>query len=148
MITGNIRDCEKYYRVHKSLKMAFDFLKTVNEDTPQGSYVLEENSVRVNVSGNVEPVDGYKPFEAHRDFIDVHFIVKGAEKFGYSNVNKLKVTKDYDEKEDYMLLSGDVDSVTLSKGDFCMVFPEDAHIPCIEKCSEEQLKRAVVKIRL
>lgn len=57
--------------------------------------------------------EGIRMFEAHRDFIDIHFILSGSEVFGYSNVDSLKLTKEYDQDADYLLLDGDRNLLTL-----------------------------------
>ncbi len=148
MITGNIKDCEKYYSIHKNFEKAFDFLKTLSEESELGKRILEENNLTVNVA-EYETVPGApRQFEAHKDFIDIHYVIKGSETFGYSNLSKLEVTKEYDEAGDYLLLDGAADELELSEGDFCVVFPEDAHIPFIKKCCEGTLKRATAKVRL
>ena len=73
--------------------------------------------------------------------------ILGEEGMGYSDVSKLTVTKEYDESADYLLLSGAYDKLIMKVGDFCVTFPEDAHIPAMT-AGGEGLKKAVVKIRL
>lgn len=148
MITGNIKDYKKYCSIHKNFEKTFEFLKTLSEESELGSTVLEENTLRVNVS-QYETVPGApREFEAHKDFIDIHYVIKGSEVFGYSNLSKLTVTKEYDKEGDYFLLDGAADELALGEGDFCVVFPEDAHIPFIKKCCDGTLKRATAKVRL
>ena len=87
-----------------------------------------------------------KLFEAHRKYIDLHYIFEGTEQFGYANVQTLKPVTEYSEADDYILLEGEVNRITLREGDFVIAFPEDAHIPALKYQNSEKVKRAVVKI--
>ena len=87
-----------------------------------------------------------KIFEAHRKYIDLHYIIDGVEQFGYANIDTLTPAGEYNEADDYILLCGEVNRITLSNGDFVIAFPEDAHIPALKYKNSEKVKRAVVKI--
>ena len=89
-----------------------------------------------------------KVFEANRKFIDIHFMIDGEETFGYANVNDLRAITEYNDKEDYLLLNGNINRIRLGNGDFCIVFPEDAHIPAMEYGGSKKAKKAIVKIPL
>lgn len=144
MITANIKNCEKYYGVHKDFKAVFEHLKTIKPGDEK--CVISEGNVWVNPPAVANT--GGTTFEAHKNFIDIHYICAGKEKFGYADVETLKTTKAYDEKEDYALFEGDINEITLNTGDFIVVFPEDAHVPAMGKIGDDTLIRAVAKIRL
>ena len=84
-------------------------------------------------------------FEAHKDYLDIHYCIEGSEGIGYANIDTLTPETEYDSENDYLLLSGKVNKTVLNKGDFCVVFPEDAHIPAMHG-NESEVKKAVVKI--
>ena len=150
MITGNIKDAKRYYSVAEGFREAFEMLASLTPETPSG-VVTERDGFRISV---MEPVrsdfdknGNPRVFEAHRNYLDIHFVISGEEGMGYSDISKLSVTKEYDEGGDYLLLSGDYDKLILKPGDFCITFPEDAHIP-VMTAGGAGLKKAVVKIRL
>lgn len=147
MITGNIGDCEKYYSVNKYFKEAFEILKNYTSDCFEN---YKSDYVTINTSDTVTCdilKDGTpKPFEAHRNYLDIHYVIDGEEGFGYSNIKDLTPTTEYNSDGDYQLFKGVVNSIVLKKGDFCIVFPEDAHIPCMNTDKEHNVKRCVVKI--
>lgn len=149
MITGNIKDCEKYYSVNPLFREAFEALKSFVEGK---SEKYESDNLTFGVgcatSSNFSQDGKSKVFEAHRKFLDIHFVVEGEEVMGYANVNDLTPITDYVEGDDYQLLEGYINKIRLSKGDFCIVFPEDAHIPCMSFEKDSPVKRTVVKIRV
>lgn len=150
MITGNIKDAKRYYPVVEGFREAFEILASLTPDVPCG-VVTERDGFRISVMENVradlDKNGNPRVFEAHRNYLDIHFVISGEEGMGYADISKLTVTKEYDESGDYLLLSGDYDKLILKPGDFCITFPEDAHIPAMT-AGGEGLKKAVVKIRL
>lgn len=149
MIIDSLAHAGIYYGVHKDFKEVFDFLAQITSETESGKYVLREGEVWVNVS-RVEDAsaEDKSTFEAHRNFLDIHFIFDGEELFGYSNIDRLQVTKPYSAEGDYELLEGDIQKFTLKSGDFCVVYPEDAHIPNLRKTCEGVEVRVIAKIKL
>ncbi len=148
MIVGNIKDAKRYYSVNENFGAAFEFLSSLDA-TAEGSY--EFTGFRVNVLDSVGSdvaADGTpRVFEAHRDYLDIHYCIQGTEGMGYSDIEKLAVVKEYVKDEDYLLASGKVNKLILGVGDFCIVFPEDAHIPAMVG-EGGAFKKAVVKIKL
>lgn len=149
MITGNIKDCEKYYNVHPLFKEAFEGLKSFVEGT---STKYESDNLTFGIgcctTSNFSPDGKAKVFEAHRKYLDIHFVAEGEECMGYANVNDLTPITDYVDDGDYQLLEGHINKIRLGKGDFCVVFPEDAHVPCMSFEDDKPVKRTVVKIRV
>ena len=151
MVLANIKDAERYYSLNPCFQKAFEFLKTLTSSSKDG--IVEEN-YKVNFSGNfIETADKNpdgteKSFEAHRKYIDIHYCVCGSEGIGYADIATLTPTTEYDEENDYLLLSGEYQKVVLREGDFCIVFPEDAHIPMMSGDHASKLMKAVVKIKL
>ena len=134
MITGNISNAERYFSVNKNFEKAFTFLKTL---TPSSAGVFEFDGFKVIIS---EPETSCTPekettFEAHKKYLDIHYVIEGSEIIGYADINFLTPTTQYFEDDDYLLLRPQ---------DFCIVFPEDGHIPAIG--NGKYLKKAVVKI--
>ena len=93
MITGNIKDCEKYYGVHKDFEAVFECLKKISKDSEK--CVIKEGQAWINAP--ITPKGNGKNFEAHKKFIDIQYILSGSEVFGYSEVKRLKIIKEYSE---------------------------------------------------
>jgi YhcH/YjgK/YiaL family protein len=149
MIVANLKDAEKYYGVHKDFKAAFEFLKSLSVDSPDGTTVFRDGEVWCGVTTSAAKVDdgGEKTFEAHRKFIDIQCVIKGQEVMGYSDISEVGETKlPYDESRDVGLYGGEYSTLILKDGDFAVFFPEDAHIPFIS--NPEGHKKAVFKIKV
>ena len=151
MILANIKDADRYCSINPCFSAVFEFLKTLTTESKEG---FVGDDYKVNFSGkfidtsDTNPDGSEKSFEAHRKYIDIHYCISGSEGIGYADVSSLKPTTEYDEENDYFLLSGSYQKVVLRKGDFCIVFPEDAHIPMMVGDTGDRLMKAVAKVKL
>ena len=87
--------------------------------------------------------DGF--WEAHRRYIDLQYVIQGAEKIGYANLSRL-TQGEYDASKDFLPLYGEGDFLTLKDGSFVILMPEDAHMPGIAFDSLLPVKKIVIKI--
>ena len=89
--------------------------------------------------------------EAHRKYLDLHYVISGEERVGYINVDKCTAAMKFNEEEDYILFDNKLDEfsseeiswVNLKEGNFMVFFPEEAHVPLIGK---GKIKKVVFKI--
>ena len=148
MIIDNINNCQIYQGLHKDFSKIFEVLKTLPIDSMTEKLVFDVGNSWIYPPTVLNEITGIKQLEAHKEFIDIHYILSGTEKFGYANISNLKTAKSYDAEADYELLDGETEFFTLKTGDFCIVYPQDAHIPAFQKIGDENLVRVVAKIRL
>ena len=148
MITDSLKNSEMYYAMNSYFPDIFAKIKSLTKADIGKKLVLEEDAAWVSVSSVESAPEGVRRFEAHKKFLDIHFVLEGEETFAYANVDGLTPDTAYNEAEDCLLLNGDGTKLTLRTGDFCIVFPQDAHIPILEKSSEGKLVRGVAKIKL
>lgn len=144
MVTGNIKNCERYYPLHKHFKDVFEYLKNVKKE--DGKYVISEGNAWVNppvVRNACSDI-----YETHRKFIDIHYILSGSQVFGCCDPSRLTVTEEYDEEKEYEFLKGKGDLIEMSEGDFIIVFPEDAHNIIIDFDDSRELVTVVAKVRI
>lgn len=142
-----IKDHIKYrsFYADARLQKAFEVLEGLQENTPVGKYQIAENAW-ITVSEIKKKQEQDFLFEAHRKYLDIHYVISGEERMAYASLDVLAVCKSYDADGDYELLQGTGDVLTLKKGDFCIVYPQDAHVPTVDQ--SPYLKKAVVKILL
>ena len=148
MIKDNIKNYKTYISIHKDFEKVFEFLTNLDSNTKSGKYVIDEDRVWVNILESEPDAKAERQYEAHRDFIDIHYIISGGEKFGCSEIDKLRETVPYDKGNDVLFLEGELNSLLMKTGDFIVTFPQDAHIPAMNKISDDILVRAVAKIKL
>ena len=148
MITDHIRNRDKYYFLGEDYKLALDYFAALtgepfeDEDIPIGngnSSIKARNLMTKTVEDS--------SFEAHRVFADIHFVVDGKEKIGYTDLKKLE-PKTYDKEQDLAFLDGTGDFITLLPGYFLIAFPEDGHMPCVCVDEPEPIAKMIAKIEV
>lgn len=148
MIFDSLKNSETYYSMNRHFPDIFAKIRSITKADIGKKLVLDEGVAWVSTTATDSVPDGERVFEAHRDFLDIHFVLEGEETFACADVDALTPTTEYNPKEDYVLLSGKGNEFTLKPGDFCIVYPQDAHIPKLKKTSDGPLIRGVAKIKL
>jgi len=149
MIIDRLKNAGLYYGVSSSVKAAFEFLqKSDCEKLELGRHEIVGTNVYALVQKyETKPVD-QGIWEAHRKYIDVQFIYAGKELIGYSNIEEMKVVKEYDQTGDYLLVEGEGSFFNVDAGFFVLFAPEDAHMPCLTAASPCEVKKVVVKVAI
>lgn len=83
----------------------------------------------------------------HQKYIDVHIALADGESIGWKAIEDLKhYTKEYTESDD-CALSDDAPEyfVPLKKGEFAIVYPEDAHAPAV---GDGEIVKLIGKIKI
>jgi biofilm protein TabA len=114
-----------------------------------GRYEVDENYVYVNVEEYYTKTWDTGRFEAHRKYIDVHFVISGEEIISVEDINSLTIQGAYSEEDDIMYFSENIRAKEhlVSPGNFIVLYPDNAHRPCMMwgkvPC---KVKKAVFKI--
>ena len=84
--------------------------------------------------------------EAHRKYIDIHYLIRGCETIQIADVNEIHVEKEYDEEGDCLLGLAEGKTYLMKEGDYMVVLPEEAHLPGLAVGAPESVKKAVLKV--
>ncbi len=143
MIKDNLKYAKLYESVHPLFPAAFAFLKEAMSSPKEvGRYELAGGAFALVQSYDGKPADLCK-IEAHKKFIDIQCVLKGKEYFGVADLSTQEMYEDKFEEKDVAFYHGEVDLLTLTDGDFVIVFPEDAHRP---QQGESHIEKVVVKV--
>lgn len=96
------------------------------------------------------PKEG-RQLEAHRKYIDLQAVIFGREKIGWAETEGLTLEREkfssggdiafYKDEPEFWL--------PMREGSFTLLFPQDAHMPCIRFAAEgEKVRKVVVKIAI
>jgi YhcH/YjgK/YiaL family protein len=146
MIIDRLNNASVYYPLGKRLAAALRYLQETNLVTlPPGDYEIDGKSVYAIIRESVtKPLD-HGVWEGHRKYIDIHFVIEGAEQIGYAPIDSMK-PGEYDSEKDFLPLKGDGTFFYAIPGTFIIMFPQDAHLPGIALDIPKPFKKAVMKI--
>ena len=149
MIKDRLEHAEIYYGISENLKKGFEWLKN-NDLTalPDGRYKISGNEIYANVQSYETKDDAL--YEAHREYADIQFMIKGREKIGVADYSACSAAEEYNKDKDIEFLNcNKPDSYEIiEEGEFLVLFPQDAHKPSINPGNKQNVKKAVVKVRL
>ena len=130
MIFDAIENAERYYGLGDKFQKAFDFLKNADFSSIDKDLIEIDGK---NIYAMIQKYDTRKPkdakWETHQKYIDLQYMISGAENIGFVLSDYLDITEEYDEVKDFEFLDGMGDYVQLNEGEFVIFFPTDAHMP-------------------
>ena len=143
MILCNIGFCKN---LPEEYKVCIDFInKTDVKSISAGRYDLPGGGY-VNVCEYQTAAEDKCVKEAHRKYIDVHYMAAGTEIAKQALLNNV-TTEYYNEDEDYVAVSGAFNnSFVLKEGDIFIAYPEDAHLTRISIDESAPVKKFIFKI--
>jgi YhcH/YjgK/YiaL family protein len=145
MIIDRIENAAIYYPLHPKFKQAFDYISHIDVlTTPVGRHEIDD-SMYVLVQEYTTKLKEQGKWEAHRLYIDLQYVVQGAEGMGYANIHDLRQDK-YVAEKDFLPLFGEGQQIELRSGYFVLLFPEDAHMPSMSLDEPAPVRKIVVKI--
>lgn len=150
MIFDNIENASIYYNLSEKIKEGLLFLQNNDlKNMQKGKYIINDD-IYVNIEQYYpKPIENCK-LEAHKQYIDIQYIIEGEEMLGFININEKSLTplQTYDEKKDIIFYDGECNYLKAKQNDFIIFDTYDAHKPQI-KTNEKKtpVKKAVVKIR-
>lgn len=148
MVVDKISNAALYYSISERIEKALKFLQGLNGGSIEDRVEIDGDDVFAFPGAYTSRPHSESVWEAHKDFIDVQYIVDGNECIGYEYIKNLNVTQEYDEKTDALLLEGDGTMVKCGAGTFMILYPEDAHMPGVQDNEPCEMKKVIVKVRV
>jgi biofilm protein TabA len=149
MIADLLKQCHRYTSLSPRFAAAFEFLKKLPADQPDGRCDIEGDNCFALVQSYVTKPPMQGKFEAHRKYIDIQFIQAGCETILWSPLAALtQVTPPYAVEKDIAFFANPSQwtPVNLCAGQFAIFFPEDGHAPGLEYGEPVEVRKTVIKI--
>ncbi|GAA4301424.1 YhcH/YjgK/YiaL family protein [Aestuariibaculum suncheonense] len=151
MILDKIENISLYQGTHKNLDIALKYLKKGGySGLKAGKYNIQGDEVYaiIKVCKTKTAIQHKNVLEAHKKFIDIHYVIEGTEQIGFATLNKQIPIKAYNLEDDYALYKSSYNVLTMEKGMFAIFFPDDTHLPEIEFNKISDLKKVIVKVKI
>ena len=149
MIYAKNKDALSYLGIHPNLDMALrhiteEYLPTIGYDRVE----LKGSDVYATRFTYETLPDEECFFEAHKNYLDIHMMLSGSERVEIAPPEAL-AEFDRVEANDFYAYRGEGHyKLTLSPGDFLVVFPGDAHKIKMQADGPETVTKVVFKIRI
>ena len=148
MIIDLLKNAHLYYSLGARFKTAFEYLqKTDFTKLEKGKYEIDGENIFAIVN-EYDTIDAStEQMESHKKYIDIQYIVYGAERIGHELLQQQVPSKAYDEEKDFMLF-GEAPAFfsVLEQGMFAIFFPHDLHMPNLKIDGPQPVKKVVMKV--
>ena len=147
MIIDRIENTSMYSGLAPRLAVALAYLRDTDFSCVEpGRYDIDGDEIYALVQAYTTKDVSKGLWEAHRRYIDVQYVAGGNERMGYANLGDLTVSREYEDKDDFLLLQGEGDFLTMPAGTFIILGPQDAHMPQIAVGKPCEVTKVVVKV--
>ncbi|HEY8931243.1 MAG TPA: YhcH/YjgK/YiaL family protein [Mucilaginibacter sp.] len=140
---------EQYHKNPAMWDKAFAFLRDSDlTKIKPGKYAIDGTNVFAIVTEGAPKEFDASAWESHKNYIDLHYVVKGQETIGAAPVAKATVTKPYNETTDNANYNVQGQYYIATPDIFFLFFPSDAHRPGIKVAGYDVVKKVVLKIKV
>lgn len=148
MILDKFENAKQYAGLGKIFEVALEAAGKLNADSEALEFEVDGKQycfkAGIGMTGSTEG----RQYEIHRAYADVQFVLSGAETLYYNDSYNCT---EFDTERDFALVDGTGATVpvTLKPGMFCILFPEEAHMPgCNVGDTAGEEKKIVIKIKM
>lgn len=146
MIIDKITNAYLYYGLGKRIETALKAMVDIDITQKVGKHWMQGEEIYYLIQEYITKDLTQGRWEAHKNHIDIQYILSGRENIYYNNVNNLQPKDTYIEERDVYYLTGSGEKFLLEKGYFMILFPQDAHMACINTGTGEPVKKVTMKI--
>ena len=151
MIYDSINNIATYKGLSEDIYQGLTFLQNATPDIANGVYEITPR-VRAIVSEYETKPQNQNGYEAHKEYIDIQYLLAGEERVACLPIEWLTETKPYSQENDCALYSAVTSHqpsyLTLLPGYFAILYPQDGHMPQLSVKAPTKVKKVVIKVAL
>lgn len=149
MIFGNVENLSEYSFLEETIKACFSY--AAEHDLmayEKGRHDISGDEFFVNIVEYTTTAPENRFWEAHKEYLDIHFMLNGEEQIDLNFLKNMTV-KEYVPADDFVPMDGDKNaSVVLRNGDFLVCYPNDGHRTAVAVNGPAAIKKAIFKVKI
>ena len=149
MIFGNLNNLVEFPCLEEKVKECFAYAKSHDlVSYEKGSHEIDGERLFVNIVEYTTTTPEERFWEAHKNYLDVHVMLRGTEQIDVNFIQNMEV-KEFVAEEDFLPLEGEKNSsVILRDNDFLICYPSDGHRTAVAVNEPQTIKKAIFKVRV
>ena len=150
MIYDKINNLPTYKNFSKDIYEGLAFLAAMKPEIETGVHMINPR-VRAIVSEYETKEHNELGYEAHREYIDIQYLISGEEKICCVPLEYLKEKAAYNAEKDVAFYEeADVkpQELLLGNGYFAILYPQDGHMPQLCVKATTTVRKVVVKVKV
>ena len=147
MLFGNLNHLKEFSFLEKGIQECFAYAQTHDLlSFEKGSHPIDGERLFVNIVEYTTTNAEERFWEAHKQYLDVHIMLRGEEQIDLNFIQNMEV-KEFVEKDDSLPMDGEKNaSVILRDGDFLICYPSDGHRTAVAVEKPAAIKKAIFKV--
>lgn len=152
MIITTLSEMSEQSALSDNMRTALEFLKEHgNSPLDSGRFEIPDSPIGgFAQSYYTEEASDSLRYEAHREFIDVQYIISGSETMKWLPLDEIEVTQEYSQEGDCLLgvpQNGSQGDIPFRAGQVMILYPTDAHAPGVANGEGPlEVKKLVIKV--
>lgn len=150
MFYSNLKYVDQYPFLPEAFQKVWAYIRETDMGSLEnGSYEIEGKDIFVNIASYTSMTREERNFwEAHKEYVDVHYIIAGEEIIDVKLLDHVK-TGEYKEESDFLAIEARGGSaVHMHEKDVLILYPEEAHQTAVRVEEPTFVKKAIFKVRL
>ena len=151
MIYSSFRANDNLKKYPEAVRTALEYLRNRDfTNVEAGTYPIQGKEIYALVQGITTCPAAQKRAEIHKQYLDIQYLCAGEEKYGVApNVGQDIISEAKEQNDIYFFDSVKEETfITLKRGDYLILFPEDIHRPGLMVAAPMQIKKVVVKVNM
>lgn len=147
MVIDRLENSALYEALGARIAKGLEYLRSTDFAVLEpGEYPVDGRDIFAIVNDYMLKPESQGRLEAHRRYIDIQYLARGAEQIGYAPFCGQQETTAFDDKADVGFYSGSASLTRVEEGMFAIYYPGDLHMPGIGDPANS-VRKVVVKIR-
>ncbi|MDO5400050.1 MAG: YhcH/YjgK/YiaL family protein [Eubacteriales bacterium] len=146
MIICPFSDLSRYIPVIPGLEEAMAAVSAITDFTPRTVPLSGGNRINIGSFTTKDAREG--TIEAHRNYLDIQYVVSGEETMGWAPLAALTPDGAFNTGSDIGFYKGGVEFTRIPAGICYVVFPEDAHMPTVYLDKPHDVTKLVIKLKV
>ena len=146
MIYDKLENLESYRGLAPRVLAGLEALRDTDfAALADGDYPLDGDKLYMKVMTLSTKAVNDRP-EAHKRYIDIQYVLEGEERIGVAALDDMDCEVEANPAGDIWFYRGTTSELPLSGSRFVVLFPQDAHAPCIAVGEPKTIRKVVVKV--
>ena len=147
MICDTLQHAAVYHNLSPRLATALKFLASAGTaKLDLGKHAVDGENIFALVQEYQTATPAEKFWETHRRYIDIQYIVSGAERMGFAPAEQMRTVEPYDATKDFTKLDGNGQFIEVHAGSFTIFFTHDAHMGGVSIAQPQLVRKIVMKV--
>jgi YhcH/YjgK/YiaL family protein len=147
MLYDHIENAATYYKLSPRIEAGLRFLQRSDLQTlPVGTMELDGERLFALIQEYPTKRPEETFWETHKKYIDVQYIVSGAEVMRFAPRQSMQLKEEYNPQRDIFVWTGDGQQLVLSAGCFVIFHPHDVHMGGLLIDQPRPIRKIVLKL--